>query len=72
MEVKCVNYRHFRRGSFGPTDPEHVWGDCLKAKEHAWGGEGMGTTVSFTWGDSSCRHFEPKETSDDSPAPDSQ
>jgi len=36
MDKTCINCRHFRQGSAGPTKPEHVWGDCLKAKKHAW------------------------------------
>ena len=42
MDNKCVNCRYFRQGSIGPTKAEHVWGDCLKATEHAWGGEDKG------------------------------
>lgn len=64
MDKKCVNCRHFRQGSVGPTRPEHVWGDCLKAKEHAWGGQGTDTAVSFTWADGGCERFEPRETAE--------
>ena len=58
MDKKCINCRHFRQGSVGPTKPEHVWGDCLKAKKHALGGEGTGTAGSFTWADGGCEQFE--------------
>ena len=37
MDKTCVSCKHFRQGSVGPTKPEHVWGDCLKARAHAWG-----------------------------------
>ncbi|MHC4166659.1 MAG: hypothetical protein ACYSWQ_06865 [Planctomycetota bacterium] len=63
MDKKCVNCRHFRQASVGPTRPEYVWGDCLRAKKHAWGAEGMGSAVSFTWADGGCEQFEPIETS---------
>ena len=61
MENKCVNCRYFRQGSIGPTKAEHVWGDCLKATEHAWGGEDTGPGVSFAWADGCCEQFEPKD-----------
>jgi len=61
MDKKCSNCRHFRKGSVEPTRPEHVWGDCLKAKAHYRGAENTGLTVAFTWADGYCEDFEPSE-----------
>ena len=67
MDRTCINCQHFRQGSIGPTRPEYVWGDCLKAREHAWGEGDAGKSVNFAWADGSCDDFEPKLrlTSDD-------
>ena len=62
MEKKCINCKHFRKGSVGPTRKEYVWGDCLRTKEHSWRAESPDSTVSFTWADSYCEQFEPIES----------
>ena len=59
MDKTCVNCKYFRQGSVGPTKPEYVWGDCLKAKEHAWGTGDAEKSVNFTWADGVCEDFEP-------------
>ncbi len=71
MDRKCINWRHFRQGSVGPTKAEYVWGDCLKAKEHAWGGNSESTAAKFAWADGFCECLEPKETSEEGRKPDS-
>ena len=68
MEKKCINCRHFRQGSVGPTRREYVWGDCLKPKEHFWGAENVDSVVNFTWADGFCEQFEPIESSEGPPA----
>ncbi len=70
--MKCINCQHFRQGSLGLTKPEQIWGGCLRVKEHAQSAKDKAVCVGFKWADGSCEHFEPKETSDDSPGPDSQ
>ncbi len=60
MGKKCIDCRHFRQGSMGPTKPEYVWGDCLKAREHASGAEDAEESINFTWADGACEDFEPK------------
>jgi len=58
MDKTCINCRHFRRGSVGPTKPEHVWGDCLKAEKHAWVTGDTEKSLNFTWADAGCEDFE--------------
>ena len=60
MDKKCINCKHFRQGSVGPTKPEYVWGDCLKAKKHSWGVGDAEKSLKFTWADGGCEDFGPK------------
>lgn len=64
MDRKCINCRHFRQGSVGPTKPEYVWGDCAKGKNEAQRTEDSALDVSFVWADGCCGHFEPKDQQD--------
>lgn len=64
MDKKCINCRHYRQGSVGPTRKEYIWGDCLKSKKHAGEGEDSGSKADFTWADGFCGNFEPKETTE--------
>jgi hypothetical protein len=59
MDKKCINCKYFRQGSVGPTKPEYVWGDCLKASKHAWGSGNAEKSANFTWGNGNCEDFEP-------------
>ena len=59
MDKKCINCKHFRQGSVGPTKPEHVWGDCLKASENAWSTVDNEKSANFTWGNGDCEDFAP-------------
>ena len=61
MEKKCINCKHFRKGSVGPTRKEYVWGDCLKTKERSRGAEKSNSIVNFTWADGYCEQFKPTE-----------
>ncbi len=71
MDKKCINCRQFRQGSVGPTKAEHVWGDCLKAKERACGRDSTSGPASFAWADGCCEQFEPREMPQEDQKPDS-
>lgn len=58
MDKKCINCEHFRQGSVGPTKPEYVWGDCVKASKRALVAGNVEKSFSFTWGDGGCEDFE--------------
>ena len=62
MQKKCMNCKHFRKGSVGPTKAEHVWGDCMKPKEHSGDAQDTEARQFFTWADNSCADFQPRET----------
>jgi len=72
VDKTCINCEHFRQGSAGPTKPEHDWGDCLKAKKHAWGAGDAEKSVNFRWADAGCEDFEPKLTPAEGKQVDSQ
>ena len=60
MDKKCIDCKHFKQGSVGPTKTEHVWGDCLRAANCAGVAENPAEAAVFTWADGSCDHFEPR------------
>ena len=60
VERRCDKCRHFRQGSVGSTRAEHVWGDCMKPKEHSGDAQDTETQRFFTWADNSCEDFEPR------------
>ncbi|MGD8500816.1 MAG: hypothetical protein PVJ86_09225 [Phycisphaerales bacterium] len=69
MDRKCDNCKYFRKGSVEPG--KHVWGDCLKPREHAWGAQDREPRAFFRLAGESCDDFEPRTAPADQPAQDS-
>ncbi len=60
MEKKCINCKHFRKGSVEPA--KNVWGDCVKPGQYSYDSHDRERPSAFTWAHRSCDDFEPRET----------
>ena len=58
MQRICRNCRYFVQVSVGPTNPEHVWGDCVKPQKADADCENNAKTGTFTWATATCVAFE--------------
>ncbi len=60
VDHRCDDCRYFGQGSLEPTSAKHVWGDCMKSKEHSGDTQDTEARRSFRWADNSCDDFEPR------------